>query len=90
MEPPRKVLIARIVNDPEGAPEGEPCAICYEVPTTYGLLTSCDHVFCLSTFYILLDKPRLLICGQAVSVLGDRLEIMEEVCSHLSVEMMGI
>ncbi|KAK9379573.1 uncharacterized protein V2V93DRAFT_381582 [Kockiozyma suomiensis] len=25
----------------------ELCAICLEVPTTYGLLTNCDHVFCL-------------------------------------------
>ncbi|RPB04004.1 hypothetical protein L873DRAFT_1825910 [Choiromyces venosus 120613-1] len=24
------------------------CAICYEIPATYGLLTNCDHVFCLS------------------------------------------
>ncbi|KAL7276600.1 hypothetical protein RUND412_000403 [Rhizina undulata] len=28
--------------------ERETCAICFEVPTTYGLLTSCDHVFCLT------------------------------------------
>lgn len=26
------------------------CAICYEIPATYGLLTSCDHVFCLCKF----------------------------------------
>ncbi|KAH0611909.1 uncharacterized protein H6S33_009961 [Morchella sextelata] len=26
----------------------ECCAICFEVPSTYGLLTNCDHVFCLS------------------------------------------
>lgn len=25
----------------------ECCAICFEVPSTYGLLTNCDHVFCL-------------------------------------------
>ncbi|KAI5837869.1 hypothetical protein DFP73DRAFT_531574 [Morchella snyderi] len=26
----------------------ECCAICFEVPSTYGLLTNCDHIFCLS------------------------------------------
>ncbi|CAG8554306.1 5982_t:CDS:2 [Paraglomus brasilianum] len=23
------------------------CSICYEIPTTFGLLVSCDHVFCI-------------------------------------------
>lgn len=30
------------------APESENCMICYEVPTSYGLLEQCSHVFCLS------------------------------------------
>ncbi|KAI5291404.1 hypothetical protein KEM54_004939 [Ascosphaera aggregata] len=28
-------------------PPREPCGICYETPEVYGLLTQCDHVFCL-------------------------------------------
>ncbi|KAG0123597.1 hypothetical protein HOY82DRAFT_636867 [Tuber indicum] len=32
-------------HEPENT---DTCAICYEIPVTYGLLTSCDHVFCLS------------------------------------------
>ncbi|KIY70308.1 hypothetical protein CYLTODRAFT_196202 [Cylindrobasidium torrendii FP15055 ss-10] len=27
--------------------EPEPCSICFDTPTTYGLLVSCSHVFCI-------------------------------------------
>jgi E3 ubiquitin-protein ligase makorin len=30
------------------AEDEEPCAICFDKPETYGLMTGCDHVFCLS------------------------------------------
>ncbi|PGH11023.1 hypothetical protein AJ80_07299 [Polytolypa hystricis UAMH7299] len=33
--------------DPPPAVAREQCGICLEVPTTYGLLVHCDHVFCL-------------------------------------------
>lgn len=49
------VTLPGLENTGEGEKTREPentdtCAICYEVPTTYGLLTSCDHVFCLCKF----------------------------------------
>ncbi|KAI4518624.1 hypothetical protein K525DRAFT_227335 [Schizophyllum commune Loenen D] len=31
----------------EDAVEDDPCSICFEKPTTYGLLGGCSHVFCL-------------------------------------------
>lgn len=34
-------------NAPASSQGPEPCAICLEVPVTYGLLLNCDHVFCL-------------------------------------------
>lgn len=34
--------------------EAEPCAICFDKPETFGLMTGCNHVFCLgrSSFYL--------------------------------------
>ncbi|KAA8913785.1 hypothetical protein FN846DRAFT_928630 [Sphaerosporella brunnea] len=32
----------------ETSKDEEPCAICFEKPETYGLMTGCDHVFCLT------------------------------------------
>ncbi|PGG96202.1 hypothetical protein GX51_07943 [Blastomyces parvus] len=35
-------------NPPKSEAPGEPCGICMETPTVFGLLINCDHVFCLS------------------------------------------
>ncbi|KAF5336036.1 hypothetical protein D9611_006203 [Ephemerocybe angulata] len=32
----------------ESDSEAPPCSICFEAPSTYGLLSGCNHVFCLS------------------------------------------
>ncbi|OJD22940.1 hypothetical protein ACJ73_05707 [Blastomyces percursus] len=35
-------------NSPKLENAEEPCGICMEIPTVFGLLVNCDHVFCLS------------------------------------------
>ncbi|KAI5789011.1 hypothetical protein EDC01DRAFT_608401, partial [Geopyxis carbonaria] len=35
------------VSEPKLQEEKESCAICFDVPKYYGLMTGCDHVFCL-------------------------------------------
>ncbi|EQL34362.1 hypothetical protein BDFG_03720 [Blastomyces dermatitidis ATCC 26199] len=35
-------------NSPKSETPEEPCGICMETPTVFGLLVNCDHVFCLS------------------------------------------
>ncbi|KAG0068246.1 hypothetical protein BGZ89_005015 [Linnemannia elongata] len=35
-------------NNDEGDSEDHKCAICFEVPSTFGLLVSCNHAFCLT------------------------------------------
>ncbi|KAK9354646.1 hypothetical protein V1523DRAFT_407315 [Lipomyces doorenjongii] len=39
---------ARYRESPENDEDVDRCAICLEVPTVFGLLLNCDHVFCLS------------------------------------------
>ncbi|KAK9487648.1 hypothetical protein V1527DRAFT_460154 [Lipomyces starkeyi] len=39
---------ARCKESPEDDEDVDKCAICLEVPTIFGLLLNCDHVFCLS------------------------------------------
>ncbi|KAK9375325.1 uncharacterized protein V1513DRAFT_443494 [Lipomyces chichibuensis] len=38
----------RCKEQPEDDEDVDKCAICLEVPTVFGLLLNCDHVFCLS------------------------------------------
>ncbi|CAG8538208.1 893_t:CDS:2 [Paraglomus occultum] len=43
-EVPDKLGNKAAITDKDDAPT---CSICYEVPTTFGLLVSCDHIFCI-------------------------------------------
>ncbi|KAK9325074.1 hypothetical protein V1517DRAFT_315321 [Lipomyces orientalis] len=42
------VSVSPYKDSPREEEEVEKCAICLEVPTVFGLLLNCDHVFCLS------------------------------------------
>jgi len=40
------------------SPEVETCSICFDKPETYGLMTGCDHIFCLGIIYSHMYYPR--------------------------------
>lgn len=44
--------------------EEDQCAICFEKPTTYGLMTGCDHVFCLVCIRAWRDSTKSAIAPQ--------------------------
>lgn len=61
----------------------ECCAICFEVPSTYGLLTNCDHVFCLcrclSLVLHIFIWPKKLSTGGTLQGLGFSTETMRKI-----------
>lgn len=44
----RPTFIKPRINDSSKDSDQELCGICYEIPQLYGLLTECEHVFCMN------------------------------------------
>ncbi|CAO1626191.1 unnamed protein product [Parajaminaea phylloscopi] len=65
VSPPDQTEPSDVAAEP--LPEQPPCAICFELPATYGLLENCDHAFCLSCIRAWRDnkeKDPDLVAGQ--------------------------